>query len=59
MCELYFCYATRFFMFVCEVFLCVIFTQNYYFNILCNYFRVYFYVTLVALFLFNGIVIII
>lgn len=48
-----------FFLFVCEVFLCVIFTQNCYFNILCNYLRVYFYVTLVALFLFNDIVIII
>ena len=49
-----------FFLFVCEVFfLCVIFTQNYYFNILCNYFRVYFYVTLVVLFLFNDIIIII
>lgn len=50
---------SHFFCLFARCFLCVIFTQNYYFNILCNYFRVYFYVTLVALFLFNDIIIII
>jgi len=52
-------YNSLFFVCLRGVFLCVIFTQNYNFNILCNYFRVYFYVTLVVLFLFNDIIIII